>query len=420
MQHKEITYIVAMVLLPWAVACGGDDDPSPGMPTVDAGVPATDGSTPMVDAGEDPPVDAGEPVVDAGTPSLDAGTPAVDAGPVDGGSGVLPPLGPGVATLSGSSEPGLIDGERGLARFNNPVNVEAAANGDVYVADFDNNAIRLVSAEGAALLTITGDGFSRPFGLALVDANTLYVQTDRNDTGQGGGENGTIWRLDIANDILEVVVRNIGRPRGLGVLSDGRLVLADYYKHAVFLLDPNSENPEPELLAGSLDLVAGYVDGTGSEARFDQPISLVVTGDDDIIVVDRQNHRLRKVTLDGVVTTLAGSGDAATADGSLLEAGFHRPLAIAMTSSGRLFVSESLGYVIREIDIAGNAVSTIAGNGIAGYVDSEDPKQSSFFGLEGMAVSGDDAYLYIADGTRGAEDPAQQIYHRVRRLDLSE
>jgi sugar lactone lactonase YvrE len=379
--------------------CSSDDGPS----SPDANVPD------RPDAGMDTP-DAGMDTPDAGSDTPDAGSDIPDAGPGGPDAGMLTE---GAVTLAGSGSPGDSDGPRDMAAFDNPVNVMMGPDGNIYVADFGNDSIRRITPSGMVSTLVAQSNFRRPFGMVFADDGTLYVQTDANDTGGISTTTGTIWRVDLDSGNATVVVRNIGRPRGLARLSDGRLVLAEGPRHSVLLLDPASGSPAPTVLAGSNDpALSGYADGTGSQARFNRPQDVVVI-DDEIYVSDRENHRIRKITMNGVVTTLAGSGLPGNDDGSMDEASFNRPYALASDSAGNLYVSDIDGYRIRKIDVGNGMVMTIAGAGTPGHLDSEDPMQAEFYGLEGIDVS-DDSYLYAADGCRGEDGP----YHRVRRVSL--
>lgn len=147
----------------------------------------------------------------------------------------------------------------------------------------------------------------------------------------------------------------------------------------------------------------GYVDGIGMDARFNGPDGLVVDASGDIIVADSGNQRLRKVTPDGRVTTLAGSGVTGAQGGVALAAQFNLPNNLAMDESGSLLVSEWAGNRIRRIDPDGT-VTTIAGTGEAGYADGP-ALHAKFDSPEGLAV-GRDGSVYVLDSQN----------HRLRRI----
>lgn len=327
--------------------------------------------------------------------------------PGDGGGDVLPPLTERVSTLAGSSEAGLVDGPRGVARFNNPVNVAYGPDGKVYVADFDNSRIRVVDpADGATSTLFERQGFRRPFGLAFV-GNTLYVTTDSDPNGGHSAMSGTIWRVDVAARSATPVVTSMGRPRGIAALSDGRLVVSDYQHQVVEIVNPTSGSVT--ILAGVWD-DRGMVDAPGDDARFSTPYGVVVVND-QIYVADFDNNRIRRVDLDGSVQTVAG-GAAGYVDGPVASARFDGPQGLAVTTSGDIYVTDANNYRIRRI--SGGAVSTIAGSGIAGYSDGNDLLRAQFFGLEGLAVTPDGTRLFVADGNRGEPQP----FNRVRSVRL--
>lgn len=382
---------LSLVLLAAAAAQPGCADDSPDSP--DAGVP--DAGVPDASGPDASPPDAGAP---------DAGADPVDAGVVTEGA----------VTLAGGAAPGSDDGAGAAASFDNPANVALGPDGNLYVADFDNHMIRRVTLAGEVTTLTAQADFRRPFGLLFAADGTLYVQTDANDQGAAGAATGTLWRVDLDTGNATVVLGDIGRPRGLAELGDGRLVLVDPLRHSLFLLDPSVVPAAPALLAGSNDATAsGYVDATGEDARFSRPQEAVVI-DGEIYVSDTQNHRIRKVTLAGEVTTVAGNGTAGDRDGALAQATFDRPYALARDGAGNLYVTELGGYRIRKLDLEAGVVTTVAGTGAPGFRDAEDPLEAQFFGLEGLDVDAEGLHLYVADGNRGEDDP----YHRVRRVDL--
>jgi len=331
--------------------------------------------------------------------------PLFDAAPVPD----APPLGDGVRTLAGSDKPGDTDGPRNIARLHNPVNVAVGPSGDLFVADFDNNLLRRIAPDGYVTTLTPPTGFRRPFGLAFSTDGTLYVETDYDDQTGSDESSGTVWEVDTTSGAATVIARDIGRPRGLLVLPDGRLLLPDMIRHDVRVLDPS--NGEITALAG-LSGQSGFVDGTGTDARFAKPYDAVLDDDGTILLADMDNHAIRRVTLDGKVTTVAGTGAPGADDGPALSATFNGPKALARVDGGTLYVTDTGNYVLRAISTDGQ-VTTIAGDGVAGFADGE-PMQARFFGLEGLDVSSDGSLLFVADGNRGTEEP----YHRIRRVTL--
>jgi DNA-binding beta-propeller fold protein YncE len=322
----------------------------------------------------------------------------------------LMPLQAGVSTLAGDGKAGDTDGCRAMAQFFNPVNVIVGPHGDVFVADFGNGLIRRVTAQGDVTTLVDRPDFLAPFGLAFLPSGDLIVETDGNDRGQRDWGTGTIWRVNTSTGDAKVVGRNLGRPRGIVAIDDHRLVMVDNYKHVISILDLTNGHVSP--LAGASGQ-AGHTDGTGAQARFDHPYDVVMLRDHTLLVADQGNHSIRQVDLNGRVTTWAGTGHPGASNGDRHSATFNGPEALAVARDGTVYVTDFQGYRIRAIAPNGK-VSTVAGDGTPGYKDG-DPAHARFSGLEGIDVSADGRYLYVADGDRGAET---DDYHRIRRVDL--
>jgi len=338
---------------------------------------------------------------DAGAADPDAGAPELACEP--------PAFTTGVSTLGGCGVSGAADGPRGTGTFANPVNVLAGPDGEVIVADFDNDRVRVIDADGEVRTLVQLDGFAKPFGLALGADGAVYVQTDDNDAGEHSIETGTIWRVELDGGDPTVVARDLGRPRGLLALPDGRLVLSDYYHHDLRLLDPDTGAVTP--LAGKRG-TSGWIDATGVAARFEMPYGLALLPDGRVAVADLGNHRIRAVALDGTVSTLAGSGTAGDADGLAAVARFEHPQGLAIDAAGTLYITDTDNHVVRRL--RDGAVTTVVGSGTAGWLDSAELRDAQLYGLEGLAVAEDGETLWIADGSRGEDVP----YHRVRVVAL--
>lgn len=386
-------------ILVFVAACGDDTGgAADARRAIDAPVIDAPGQldAPVIDA---PLADAA--VVDAPGPQTDGRADALffDAGPFPSG----------VTTLAGSGPAGYFDAFRTDARLNNPANVAVASDGTIYIADFDNSMIRAVTDWGD-VTTLTNQGnFSRPFGMVASTTGVLYVQTDRNLQLINGG---ALWSINTTTGAATLLFNNVGRARGLAELSDGRLVLAFYQEHVIKIYNPATPTTPPSVVAGGQG-TPGMVNDTGTAARFNEPYDVVAISANEVVVADKSNYRLRLVNIDtGVVTTYAGNGNAASGDGPVASASFNLPQGLAIDGSGNIYVSELGGYVLRKI--SGGNVSTIAGDGNAGFLDSTAPLTAQFWGLEGIDVTSDGSVLYIADGNRGTGMP----YNRVRRMTL--
>jgi len=310
-------------------------------------------------------------------------------------------------TLAGTSDTGAIDGPAATATFDNPVNAEVGPDGTIYVADFYNGRIRTIK-NGVVGTLVQAANFQRPFGLTIAPTGDLYVQTDANDSLERSSDTGTIWRVNTTTGALTVVVRNVGRPRGLLALADGRIVLSDVARHQISLLNPTTGVVTE--LAGKRGGI-GYVNGTGLAARFYRPYGLAQLPNGDLLVADQYNYSIRRVTLTGVVTTYAGIGQKGSASGALTRARFMGPQDVAVDASGNVYVADTGGFRIRLI--ARGQVSNLAGDGVAGYREGIGAA-ARFYGIEGFDLTPDGSALIVADGTGGESVP----FNRVRRIQL--
>ena len=349
----------------------------------------------------DDPAAGGESAEGGG--SADGGAPPVDQEDV-----VIPIDGVEVETLAGSDVPGTADGE--AASFHNPVNVLLDGDGNLVVADYDNNRVRLLSADGVADTLMQEPNFARPFGLTFTEDGMILVETDYNEQGQPEGtSNGVLWLFDPSNGSATPVVTGAGKPRGLATLPNGLVVLSDVERHDLRLYNPS--NDEVTILAGKAG-APGFSDGNGEEAAFNRPYGVVIDTDGSILVADLMNNAIRRVTVDGKVTTVAGNGDPDMIDGDIADARFNMPQDLAIDSDGNVFVSDVGNHRIRRLSTSGK-VETVAGDGTAGFKDG-DGMSSRFFGQEGIDVTPDGKTLYVADGTGGEPEP----YNRIRKVTI--
>jgi len=183
---------------------------------------------------------------------------------------------------------------------------------------------------------------------------------------------------------------SFNRPRGVAVLPNGNIVVADQNTHRIRLVTP----------AGVVTTLAGsgspaFVDGTGAGASFNEPYGVAVLSNGNIAVADTANHRIRLVTQGGVVTTLAGSGTAAFADGTGTGASFNFPRGIAQLPNGNIVVVDTNNHRIRLVTPAG-VVTTLAG-GSGGFADGTGTGASFLYPF-GVAVIPSSGVIVVADG----------------------
>jgi len=312
-----------------------------------------------------------------------------------------------VTTLAGKASTfGSADGTGAEARFDEPFGVAVDSAGNVYVADSANHTIRKVTAAGVvttlagtARMTGGADGdgaaarFYGPFGVAVDSAGNVYatdsgtlrkvtpagvVTTLAGTAGVFGSEDGTgaAARFDF--------------PAGVSVDRAGNLYVADRVNQTIRMVTAAGV---VTTLAGTANMI-GSEDGTGA-ARFLFPSSATVDSDGNLYVADRDNHTIRKVTADRVVTTIAGTaGLHGSADGTDT-ARFFFPVGVGVDSASNLYVADSNNHTIRKITTDG-AVTTLAGSaGRPGSADGEGT--AARFNRPSEAAVDRAGNLYVAD-----------------------
>ncbi|MCO4762094.1 MAG: hypothetical protein KC502_11355 [Myxococcales bacterium] len=318
-----------------------------------------------------------------------------------------------VDTLAGAGK-GYADGPAKNAKFNNPRGLAVDGKGRVVVGDMSNHRIRLVQQDGTTT-TIAGSGkaglvdgqgtqawFNGPSGVAVDNKGTIWI-ADRYthairklDT---TGKVTTIAGKGIAgyNDDLGAAAR-FNQPTDLAVTPKGMLYVADAYNHKIRRVESDGT---VHTLSG---LGAGFVDGDSAKAKFRYPIGVALGADGMLFVADYGNHRIRRVTPDGEVITVAGSGVAGSLDGASANAQFIYPWGISVDKGGRIFVVERSAHRLRMI--AGGIVQKAAGYSY-GYVDG-GASVARFYYPSALARA-PNGELFIGDETNG----------RVRRVRLT-
>ncbi|MEB3196762.1 MAG: NHL repeat-containing protein [Candidatus Sericytochromatia bacterium] len=153
-------------------------------------------------------------------------------------------------------------------------------------------------------------------------------------------------------------------PDAVAVGPGGLLYIADAGNSAIRLLN---EDGVLVTVAGSGS--AGYINAYGRAARFSGPRGLAFDAAGNLYVADTGNHRIRKISTDGFVDTVAGTGEAGFEDGPAHLAKFNSPSGVAVDASGTLYVADGENHCVRRLSTAGT-VSTVAGDGTAGFADA--------------------------------------------------
>jgi DNA-binding beta-propeller fold protein YncE len=221
--------------------------------------------------------------------------------------------------------------------------------------------VRLYAGDGT-IGTRDGPGeraqFSDPFGVAVAADGTIFV------TDAGGAD---LVRAISTDGRVRTVAGNgqgfadgtgqaarFSTPSGIAVDSAGILYVADTGNNAIRRITPDGVTTT---LAG--DGLAGYRDGPGAQARFNGPVGVDVDPGGRVIVADTYNDRVRAIAADGTVSTIAGSGLPGAIDGLAVHSQFDTPCGVVIDPSGRIHVADTGSGLLRMIDPTGD-VSTHA------------------------------------------------------------
>ena len=223
-----------------------------------------------------------------------------------------------------------------------------------------------------------------------------FVSTYSGST-TGGFDNGTIGNA------------TFNSPFGMCIDKNNNIYIADAGNNCIRKI--NTVNGIVTTLAGTG--TAGWRDGAAAQAKFSSPADLCIDDSGNVYISDFLNQRIRKLSFDGYVTTVAGTGTAGYIDGDHSTARFNYPRGICRDISGNLFIADSWNHRIRKIDNFG-VVTTFAGGGSSKGVNSTGALVDSnninarFFTPAGLAI---DQYgnIYVADAYN----------HRIRKIDSS-
>lgn len=300
-----------------------------------------------------------------------------------------------------------------LAALNSPTDVAVDSAGNIYVCELVGNRVRRVSAMTGIISTAAGTGtagfsgdggpasaamLNEPIGLFIDTKDQIYIADSRRIRRIGVG--GVIQTVAGISDYLPVqdgipaTQASLASPAAVAVDATGVVYIAD---SGVSLVRKVGLDGIIRTVAGTG--VAGFLDGTvATKAELNQPSGIAVDANTVLYIGDTLNSRVRKVSSSGVITTIAGNGmykfggDGGPASAGLL----NQPGDVAIDSHGNIYISDSLNHRVRRIDATG-AISTIAGNGIAGFSgDGGTATRASLDKPIGLALDSS-GNLFIAD-----------------------
>jgi len=273
--------------------------------------------------------------------------------------------------------------------------------GNVYVSD--NNVIRRISPAGIVGTWAVGLfdsyqwGYINPRPLAVDSQGNAYtsvgeftirkvtpdgaVTTLAGATGESGSAEGT------------GADARFGSLFGLASDGAGNVYVADHGNHAIRKVTPAGVVTTLAGAAGD----AGSADGTGPDSRFDGPYGLAGDAAGNLFVADSGNHTIRRITPAGVVTTLAGTaGLSGSTDAAGADARFNSPGHLAVDGSGNLYVADLGSYTIRKVTPDGVVTTVVGIAGRSGWLPGSPP--GGLTEIQGLAISGRSLYITQLNG----------------------
>ena len=291
-----------------------------------------------------------------------------------------------LSTVAGSGEPGhLGDGTQAItACLNEPKNLCFDAEGNVYIADSENHAIRRVMRATGLIETVAGfiphqsvpvESASSPV-MSEEPAEEVDLLADVDDS----PERAYTQTPDLSGTVRYVVGQGMGRdrfagdgglatkallnfPSAVAVDQTGALFIADTLNHRIRRVDP--QDGTIQTVVGTGQTKWSGDGGPGITTTLNEPVALAIHGM-HVYIADQSNNRIRMLNLETqVVTTVAGTGDSGyNGDGLLAtESGLAGPSGLALDAHGNLYVADTFNGRIRKIDKATGIISTYAGDG---------------------------------------------------------
>jgi sugar lactone lactonase YvrE len=251
------------------------------------------------------------------------------------------------------------------------------------------------STAASALATVEQGGgaarFSDPYGVAVDARGTIYIAD--------AGDNNRIRKLAPSGLVSTLAGGKEGyadgpgaqamfnTPSGIAIDAKGNLYVADTGNNAIRKVTPDGV---VSTLAGGG--TAGRADGAGKQARFNGPIGVAVDAHGVVYVADTYNDSIRRIAPDGMVTTIAGSGAPGDADGTALQAQFDTPCGVVVDADGALWIADTRNNAIRKLGTDG-LVTTV--------MKAPDGDRQALLRRPMALARTPDGHLYIASGAQG-------------------
>ena len=333
---------------------------------------------------------------------------------------ILTAAGNGTSGFSGDN------GTAAAASLSDPFGVAADTVGNLYIADTSNHRVRRIDTSGI-ITTVAGNGaegfsgdggpatdatLNTPIGVAVDRAGNLYIADAFNNRIRKVNVTGVITTVAgngdarFSGDHAAATNASLGAPFGVAVDAVGNLYIADTSNHRIRKVDA----------FGMITTVAGKGTegfsgdgGPARQARLNFPTGVTVDRAGKLFITDQSNNRIREVSTAGVITTVAGNGDAGFSGdhAAATRASLNQPVGTAVDAADALYIADTSNHRIRKVSADG-MVTTVAGDGIGGFSgDGSAATKASLNSPGGVAVDAA-GNIYIADSYN----------NRVRKLSV--
>ncbi|MCU7806000.1 MAG: hypothetical protein KZQ96_22720 [Candidatus Thiodiazotropha sp. (ex Lucinoma borealis)] len=274
--------------------------------------------------------------------------------------------------IAGTGQSGYAgdNGQAINATLNRPVDVKIGPEGEIYIVEEGNHCIRKIDTMGVISTVVgtgmggfSGDGglatearLNHPMAIAISADGTLFVADEWNNRIRRVSGDGRIYTYAgdgvgrYRGDGGHALSASFYRPRGLEIDLNNKIYVADSFNQRIRTI--NTEGLVATVAgSGQVGFSGDYILAT--DAQLNYPSSIRVLENGSLFIADTDNHRIRLVGPTGIITTFAGIGISPNANdiGPATEAGFAHPLDIAFSPSGKVFISDSERGTIRSIGL---------------------------------------------------------------------
>ena len=319
---------------------------------------------------------------------------------VDGVTGIISTVaGIGNATFAGDNGPAT------AASLNTPTGVAVDGAGNLYIADTSNHRIRKVAATTGIITTVAGTGESgtpvenvaatssplaNPAGVAVDGNGNLFIaDSDNNRIRKVSASTGVIVTYAGTDAFLAAgdggpATAAAFDPQGIAMDSAGNVFIVDSFNNRIRKITAST---------GIVTTVASGLSG---------PNGVAVDSSGNVFIADTGNRRIRRVTSGGGVSTIAGTGvSGSTGDnGTASAATFVDPYGVTVDSAGNILVSDLGAYRLRKIDGRTGVIATFAGDGQLGYPGDDGPATAAGLNFPAGVAADLNGNLFISDSDR--------------------